>query len=182
MAILSPVSPWNVLYQLQDVGRSLLWRRLFNIQLILPNVWRFKSVIVERVDNMILKNVFQNACVCQFRLRSWRPADESPSVLLLATAQDNHHKWSAPSLSGLKIFFEVYFAGFKGLLIVCSDDGTFSQSWIVGDAIQDGSSLRVKTFQQKDKLCVMQRRNARMIFAGLDIRDPRAQEGRPRDR
>ena len=72
------------------------------------------------------------------------------------------------------MLFEIYFPSFKRLLIVCSDDGTLLQSWILGDTIQDWSSLRVEVYQLESNIFVMRGRYPRVLFADHDIQSPRA--------
>lgn len=45
--------------------RSLLWLSVLYVQLIFPNIWLFEFVIIERVDEMMLSNIFKNVCVDQ---------------------------------------------------------------------------------------------------------------------
>lgn len=110
--------------------RSLLWLSVLYVQLIFPNTWLFESVIIERVDEMMLPNIVEDVCVGQPGIQSRWASKQSSSILLRAAAQDEHHKRSATFHSALEIFFEIYLTVFKRLLVVCNDDSALSERWV----------------------------------------------------
>ena len=120
--------------------RSLLRREIVNVQSILPNIGSAVAVLQEGIDSVVLSYICQNVDVWQPGFRS-RPADKSLDVFLRATLQNEHHKRPSPCLGAYEMLMEIDITVIKRLLIVCSDYGTLLQSWILGNAIEDRSSL-----------------------------------------